>query len=119
MTQPIKPMQVIQQGGETFIPVSTWNDALQLSAGTHKEYDVAAMRVAAGLAVGQAVFCIFSCDGPFWTNFAGTAAIPSGDIVNGTASEFAPNARYLDSTVTSISFIAANDQKLSLQLFRP
>ncbi len=115
----MKSMQVLQQGGETFIPTSNWNDAVKLSAGSHKEYDVTAMRAAANLNAGQPVFIIFSADGPFWVNFAGNAAIPSGDVTNGSASEFSPNARYIDASVTSISFVSAADQLVSLQVFRP
>lgn len=118
MTAKTIEMCVMQQGGLAFPYASNWNDIVQAS-NTPVTYDVAALRTAAGLPAGQSLFLIFSADAPFWANFYGTAALPSAGVTNGTASEFAPNQRYIDSTVTAISFIAANNANISIQVFRP
>lgn len=118
MTNTVKEMQVLQQGGETFLPVSTWNDVLQ-SSSTHAEYDLAAARTAMGFPAGFPLFVIFSADGPFWANFKGNAAIPGGNTTDGSSSEFSPNARYVDGTVSKISLVSANSVNVSMQFFRP
>lgn len=116
--QLIKPMQVIQQGGENFLPASSWVDNI-LSSTTHAEYDLTAARAAMALPAGAGLFVILAFDGPFWANFYGTAVIPTGAVADGTGSEFSPTTRYLDSTVTSISVVSAANQKGSLIFYRP
>lgn len=117
-TPSVNPMQVIEQGGHIFTYPAGWVDTIQ-SSSTHAEYDLSAARTAMGLAAGQPLFCIFSADGPFWANFNANAAIPSGNTTDGSSSEFSPNQRYLDHTVTKISVISANAQNISMQFYRP
>jgi hypothetical protein len=111
-------MNVLQQGGLLFPTVSGWTDVIQTSS-SHVEYDLAAARAAMGLQATESLFVIFACDGPFWFNAHGNAAIPSGNTVNGTGSEFSPNQRYIDGSITSLSFVSANAQNLSMQFYRP
>lgn len=111
---------VLQQGGQVFPYVSRWNDVISLAAGVAQSYDLTAMRAAAGLVAGQSVFIIFAADAPFWANFSGNAAaIPSANVTDGTASEFCPNQRYIDTADTSISFISSTACNVSLQVTRP
>lgn len=116
----VKEMNVLQQGGHLFDYPSLWNDEKHLSANTASAYSVTTMRTNAGLKAGQPVFLVFAADGPFWANFSGNAAaIPSADITDGSGSEFSPAQRYVDATITSISFIAVAGTNVSIQVFRP
>lgn len=114
----VKEMQVLAQGGHVFPPAAGWIDNIQSSA-THAEYDVAALRVTLGVSASMPLFVVFAADGPFWANFNATAAIPSGNTTDGSSSEFSPNQRWLDHTVTKISVISANAQNISMQFYRP
>lgn len=119
-TPAAKEMQVLQQGGGIFTPASAWTDAVVLTANTAHTYSLTALRTALGYSATQALFLIISADGPFWTNFQNAAAaIPSGNVTTGTASEFCPNQRLIDGSLTQISFIAAAAQNISIQVFRP
>ncbi len=109
----------IQQGGVAFPYPAGWTDVIQVPNSGHVEYDIAAARTVMGLAAGQGLFIIFSADAPFWANFFANAAVPSGNTTNGTASEYAPNQRYIDATVTKISFAAPAAANVSLQFYRP
>lgn len=108
-----------QQGGLVFTSPSKWIDNVALVEDTEQSYNLTAARAAMGLVAGQPLFVIFSADGPFWANFHGAAAIPSGDTTNGSSSEFTPNQRYLDDTVTAIGLIAAANQNVSIQFYIP
>lgn len=111
-------LNVMQQGADSFLWPSGWNDVVQSSA-VAKSYDVTAARTAMGLTAGQALFVIFAADGPFWANFHDTAAIPSGDVANGSASEYSPNHRLVDKTITTISFISPASANVGLSFFIP
>lgn len=112
-------MNAMEQGGETFIWPSQWNDIVQASNGSPTDYDLTAARAAMGLQAGQALFVIYAADAPFWVNHNGEAALPSGNVTNGSGSEFSPATRLLDQTITKISFIAPNASNISLQFYRP
>ena len=120
MTQTITPINVMQQGAENFPWVSQWVDNLVLAANTAKSYNVTAARAAMGLPAGTALFVSLSADAAYWANLTGgTAAVPSGDIANGTGSEYQPNQRYIDESITSISFISTPGAHVSLAFYRP
>lgn len=114
----VTEMVVVQQGGLAFPTVSGWNDAVQ-SSSSATSYDLGAARTAMGLAATESLFIVFAADGPFWANFHGTAAIPSGNTTNGTASEYTPNQRYIDGGITAISLVSAAAQNISMQFYRP
>lgn len=121
-TPQVRNMVVMQQGGMAFPNVAAWTDDLVLAANTAKTYDLAALRVAAGLKVGQPMFLIFASDGPFWANFNGTtAAVPAADILTGAGPEYSPNQRYVDNVEanSTISFIATATTHISIQVFKP
>lgn len=118
-TPTVTEINVQQAGGNAFPYPAGWVDTLVLTAGSAAAYDLTAARTAMGLHAGQPLFVIFSADGPFWANFHATASIPGSSTTDGTSSEFAPNQRYIDGSVTSISCIAAGAQKVSMQFFRP
>lgn len=117
-TPAILPLVVMQEGGNVFPCVAGWIDSVK-STSSVATYNVAAARTAMGLASTAALFVIFAADGPFWANFRNTAVIPTGATADGSASEYSPNQRYLDSTITSISLISPASQLISLQFFRP
>ena len=117
MTAPfIAQLNAVQNGSEAFIRPSGWTDIVQSTA-THAEYDLVAARVAMGLPAGFPLLVIFSADGPFWANFFNNAAVPSGNITNGTGSEFSPNQRALGAAVSKISLVSANNCNVSMQFF--
>lgn len=121
-TPQVRAMNIQKQGAEAFPTPAGWVDDLVLAANTAKSYDVAALRVAAGLKAGQPLFLVFASDGPFWANFNGTtAAVPSGDITDGSGPEYSPNQRYYDNVEanTTISFIATATTHISIQVSKP
>ena len=87
----VTKMNIQQQGALNFPVAAGWVDNLLIS-GAHKEYSIATL-LANGKIAGNNVFLIFSCDGPFWANFHGTARIPTNDAVDGSGSEFMPMQR--------------------------
>lgn len=120
MTTPaVSKLNTMQQGDQAFPWVARWIDNLVLAANTAKTYSLTTLRSNAGLPAGQPLFLIFAADGSFWTDYNGTAAIPSGDVTDGSGSEFGPNQRYFDKSVTSISLISAAGCNLSIQVFAP
>lgn len=115
----IRPLNVMQQGAETFPWVSGWVDAVALAGNAVVNYNVTAARAAMGLRAGQALFVIFAADGPFWANMRDTAAVPVANSTDGSASEFSPNQKYIDENITQISLTSVAAQKVSLQFFTP
>ena len=91
-------------GRETFeIPASDHVDCYVLAAGVPKIVTVPA----------PARHVFFSATGDFFARFGGPAAIPAGDITNGSASEVNPTQRALDS-IQTIGLIAPLDCTVSL-----
>ena len=82
-------------------------DARDLAAGVNKTHTVPA----------GADFVLFSADGDFYAKPNGAAAVPSGDITDGTASEICPNHWNLDN-VTSIGLIAPAARKVTLSFYK-
>lgn len=75
-------------------------------------------------AVGKSVtvpatarFVLFHADGPFWARFGGTATVPDGDILDGTAPEPSPAARMVTGG-DNIGLAAAQDTLVSLIFYR-
>lgn len=102
----LKQMNVLEQGGRAFPNDSEWVDNYVFVASTVKNVDLAAQRVLMGLPANAPVFVIFGSDVPFWVHYHAAAAIPAGDVTDGSGSVFSPNQVYLDGTVTQISLIS-------------
>lgn len=60
---------------------------------------------------------LFSAEIPFWLRMDGAATLPTGDILDGSASELNPAARNI-ADVSSIGLIASSDTILSLAFYR-
>ena len=82
-------------------------DARDLAANTNETHTVPA----------GADFVIFSADGDFYAKPNGAAAVISGDVTDGSASELKPSHWSLD-TVTSIGLIAPAARKLTLSFYK-
>lgn len=125
MTASVTIMNVVQQGGQTFPTVCNWVDSIALAANTAASYNVDTLRTNAGLNTNEPsgtkapMFIIFSADGPFYANFFATAVIPTTNTTNGSSAEFSPNQRYIDGSITAISFIASATTKITLSIYRP
>lgn len=119
MVAKVTELVVQQQGGLIFPGVSNWNDSVATGSGAAKSYNLTTARTNMGLTAGQPLFVVFSADGPFWADFFKAAVIPTGDTTDGSAAEFSPNQRYIDTAVTAISLISAANQKVSMQFYRP
>ena len=117
-TPAVLPFTAQQQGNQNFPYPASWIDIVQ-SSSTATAYNLTTMRSNAGLVAGQPVFVIFSADGPFWVNFNNTAVIPVANKTDGSGSEFSPNQRYLDKTITTISIVSAANVNVSMQFSRP
>lgn len=118
-TPAIREMNVLRQGGEVFTYPAQWNDIIHMAANTEGHIDVTALRTAANLKAGQPLFVIFSSDAPFWANFYNTAAVPTGNVTDGSGPEFSPNQRYIDASVTTISCISAQACNISASFYLP
>lgn len=117
----VLPMNVQLQGAENFPTVSQWNDVVHCPANTAESYSISTLLTQSRIK-GTKLFVIFSADGPFWANFHGTAAIPSSSTTDGSAPEFSPNQRFIDTNdplnpITAISFIAAATTNVVLQVY--
>ena len=109
----------LQQGHNTFPNVSQWVDTVKLTGGgAAVAYDLAAARTAMGLGASAPLFVIFGGNADFWCHLHATATVPGSSTSNGTSSSYAPNQRYLQSDVATISLISANDTLVSLQFYR-
>ena len=64
----------------------------------------------------SAKFVLFSATDNFYVNWSGTAAIPSGDITNGSGSELNPIIRSITPGAT-FSVIAAADIVVTLSFY--
>lgn len=114
----VQKLNILQQGAESFSWVAKWNDVVKTSASA-AAYDLTAARVAMGIPAGQALFIVFSADGPFYADFNKTAVLPTTNTVDGSASEFSPRQRLVDKTVTSISLISSSAQNVTMSFYRP
>jgi hypothetical protein len=119
-TPEMAAMNVLSQGHYAFPWCSQWVDSVQVTgSGNVQTYNVAALRTALGLPAQAAFFLIFGSDQPFYFNPYAAAALPSGNTTNGEASTYSPNQRYIDKSITSLSFTAAQLTNISLQFYRP
>lgn len=60
---------------------------------------------------------LFHADGPFWVRFGGSATVPDGDILDGTAPEPNPAGRMVKGG-DSIGLAAAQETLVSLVFYR-
>lgn len=97
MVQTINNMEVVGDRSFALRP-PTWCDAVVLAANTEKEYAIPA----------DTNYIVFSADGDFYVDYQGsasiastpyetnvTAAIPAGDITDGTSPELNPTVRFV------------------------
>jgi hypothetical protein len=63
-----------------------------------------------------AQYALFSADSDIWVKIGGTAAVPSGDTVDGSGSELNPVARRIESGVT-IGVISEYAAKVSISFY--
>lgn len=96
-------------GGAVVRPATRWIDNVVLSANTDKTYTVPS---AAG-----AAWAIIGSDCAFWARPNATAAIPSGDVTDGSGSAYGPIAWTLEG-VQTIHFIAGATCHISIELFK-
>ena len=88
-----------------------------LSANTEATVTVPTFVTAAG-GTNPATRAFFACNGDFWANYDITlSAIPSADIVDGTAPEFKPQVRLI-TDVLVIHLIAPSACLLSILFFQ-
>lgn len=67
-----------------------------------------------------AAFVVFSCSTDFYVRFGDvtvTAAVPAGDVTDGSGSELNPEAREIPSGTTHISLISAAGAVATLSFF--
>jgi len=62
-------------------------------------------------------YAVFAANADIWVNVGGTAAIPSGDVTNGTGSEFNPVVRWIEGEST-IGVISAGAAKVSITFYQ-
>lgn len=89
-------------------------DARVLSANTAKRHDLQTA-ITAG-----AKFVSFSADGDFYAKFGDssvTAAVPSGDVTDGSAAELNPMARKIPASATHVSLVAPAATKITLSFW--
>lgn len=90
--------------------VADYVDARVLAANTAERHTIPA----------GANFVNFSGDGDFWAKFGDntvTAAIPSGDVTDGSAPMLNPGTRRIPKGVTSISLIAGAARNVTLEFW--
>lgn len=89
-------------------PAPTWIDARVLAANVAETHTMPA----------NARFVLFSSDcGKFYVNPNGTAAVPAGDVTNGTASELNPAAYYFSAPPVSISIISPSTCVVTMSIY--
>lgn len=119
----VNPLNIPQQGQGSFPYCAGWVDNVFVSSGvSHADYNLSAALSAMSLSFNNpltALYVIFSADGGFWFNANAAAATPSGATTNGSSSEYNPTQRYLDPSVSNLSFAATANCNVSLQFFRP
>lgn len=124
-TPTVNTMNVVEQGGRSFVDLEGWTDVVSLTAGVASSYNLAAARTAMGLPAGESLLVIFEADGIFYMNPYGTAAVPSGSTSNGTASLFSPNQRFINgiagdgSAINTLSLIAPAATNVTMSFYKP
>ncbi len=62
-------------------------------------------------------FCLFSCDGDFYARPDATAAVPGGNVTDGSAAELNPTVWDVHN-VTAIHLIAPADQVVTMTFYK-
>lgn len=60
---------------------------------------------------------LFAATAPFWAQYGAAAVLPTGDVLDGTAPELNPAARWIRDIV-QIGLVAAEDCTVSLSFYR-
>lgn len=103
------------------LPASQWTDNLILVANTAKSYTLpTGTNLADSSTVTATIFRVVASGGPVWINVnGGTAAIPSADVTDGSASTLIPESqeRWFSIPVGKqpLSFIAGGPVSLSIE----
>lgn len=84
----------------------TYVDARVLAASVNEDHTIPA----------NAKYVIFSAEADFYAKRGGTAAVPSGDVTDGTASELNP-AGYDIEGVATIGLISATAQTITMAFY--
>lgn len=93
-------------GDQTFAIKKGYLNNYVLTPGTNK-----AVTVPTG-----AKYAMFSADSDIWVNIGGTAAVPTGDVTDGTGSALNPATRRVESGST-IGMISAYAAKVSIAFY--
>jgi len=107
----------VDQTGSFALRGKTSTVVLAMVAGTGQSITVPAYTDAAG-AAWHASQVLFAANGDFWVNYdIGLSAVPSANIVDGTAPEFKPTFRLI-SDVTTIYLIAPQNCLVSMMFYQ-
>ena len=93
-------------GDQTFAVPQGYVNNYVLTASTNK-----AVTIPTG-----ARYAVFAASADIWVNVGGTAAIPSGDVTDGTGSELNPVVRWIEGE-TTIGVISAYAAKVSIAFY--
>jgi hypothetical protein len=94
------------------LTASRYINARSLAAGTAETETVPT-----GVTGGDAAYVVFSSNSDFYVNWnGGTAAAPSGDTTDGSASELNPTERYIKG-IASFSILAPSAATVSMAYY--
>ena len=94
------------------------NSALFYNPSTYVNHYVLAANVAETITVPSGANMVsFSPEIPFYANFAGaTAAVPAGDVTDGTGSSYSPSTRYV-AGIATISIISSQAGIVTVEFY--
>lgn len=104
-------IEVPKAGGEVFIRIPATDAVMArvLSSGTAESIAVPT----------GAYYVVFAANTDFCASYTGTAAYPAVDVTDGSACDYAPTQRFLDSTVTSISVVSSAGGTVWATFYKP
>jgi len=107
----VRNIEVPLAGGEVFLrqPNTEQVMARVLVAGTAESVTVPT----------GARYVMFGANTDYCVSYTGTAAYPTADVTDGTACDYAPTTRFLDSTTTSISVVSNGGGTVWLTFYKP
>lgn len=109
-------IEVMTSDGSYAIRQATTIDAKVLAAGVAESETVPS--ITSNGTTGKAKTVLFASTCDFYADVNGTAAVPSADVTNGSASELNPTVRYLGGDVTTISLISADACVITMSFYR-
>jgi hypothetical protein len=102
--------------GSFALTEATTIDARVLAANVAESETVPSITVDGVAALAN--YVVFSANCDFYVRMDGTAAVPSADITDGTASELNPTVRYLGGNVAAIGLKSASSCIVTMQFYR-